>query len=385
MPHLDEGTLTALLDHELEPAARQAAEDHLTGCRECRALYQEIQGLAVEADQLIATVELPANPSPSTPTVPAPSGYRWSRWRPVAWAASVVLALGLGWSSSKLTARRGDAVASVPTAEVAAGGTDAPAAADDALGKTSAPPPAAAPSPAPKAQLDRDVTVGRTERERFAQTEQTDRRERDAKAAVTLPAEKQDAAEVVTDGVPVQVSAGPVNVPAPAAAPAAPAVTAQIRGRRVAGVEAKDEAPIRLTESSLEETPGILTEITLEDAVGRLGGSIRLLGGLVPVRVLCGSAPGFDSGRTGGIIRLVYVDPPGRELWLDQAVAAPADEARQGFGQRSMNPLLPGDTLALSSGDAARSIRWIDDTGRSLRLTGFLATDSLRTLMTRVR
>ena len=66
MSHLDEGQLTALLDHELTAAERSVAEAHLMTCEECRRLLDEVKALATEADGLVTAIELP----PSRPLAP---------------------------------------------------------------------------------------------------------------------------------------------------------------------------------------------------------------------------------------------------------------------------------------------------------------------------
>jgi anti-sigma factor RsiW len=60
MSHLDEGQLTALLDHELTAAERSAVEAHLMACEECRRLFEEVKAFATEADGLVTAIELPA-------------------------------------------------------------------------------------------------------------------------------------------------------------------------------------------------------------------------------------------------------------------------------------------------------------------------------------
>jgi hypothetical protein len=389
MPHLDEGTLTALLDHELEPMARQAAQDHLTSCRECRALYQEIQGLATEADRLIGTIDLPAD---GAAPVPARGIYRWSRWRPLAWAASVLLALGLGWTSSNFRSR--PSAADRPTAAGESEGRRAESTAVANGAVVIAPMPAQTPAPtvasrtAPATEPDRTAAADKLAREAPGQAGGANQpvdgqpmvtaksalneraRSTSEKQEVTRP-EAAVSQQPAAQGIITALDAAAPAAAAPAAA-ATPS-TFQIRGARAPADQRKDE----ISEG--------LREVSLEEAVRQLGGSVRLLGGLVPVRVLSGSASGLEDDDTAGVVRVVYMDPPGRELWLDQAVAAPIEGKALAARRQFMNQLLPGDTLAQADTGNARSIRWIDDTGRPLRLTGFLSADSLRALMTRVR
>jgi hypothetical protein len=120
----------------------------------------------------------------------------------------------------------------------------------------------------------------------------------------------------------------------------------------------------------------------MEEAVKTLAGSIRLVDGLEPVRVL--AVPGGiipSAVPSQEIIRVVYEDPPGRELWLDQQ--RPAAEMESG-GARSAESLLPGDTLLAPAEGGSRSLQWIDQHGFLLRLTGYLPGDSLRALIPKV-
>jgi len=103
---------------------------------------------------------------------------------------------------------------------------------------------------------------------------------------------------------------------------------------------------------------------------------------LQPVKVLAapgGLVPSADPGQE--FIRVVYQDPPGRELWLDQQRPAPASEFAR---SRSAESVLPGDTLPVPAEAGSRSVQWIDQHGFLLRLTGFLPGDSLRAMIPRV-
>ncbi|HSE53216.1 MAG TPA: zf-HC2 domain-containing protein, partial [Gemmatimonadales bacterium] len=96
MPHLDEGTLHALLDGEIPSAELPPIQAHLRGCAECRARLAEEQDLLAESDRLIEVLELPeAAPA----AVPLRNATRRVWPTRLAWAATVVLAAGLGYSA----------------------------------------------------------------------------------------------------------------------------------------------------------------------------------------------------------------------------------------------------------------------------------------------
>jgi hypothetical protein len=121
----------------------------------------------------------------------------------------------------------------------------------------------------------------------------------------------------------------------------------------------------------------------MEAAVKTLAGSIRLVDGLEPVRMLAG--PGrllADGDPTLDAVRVVYLDPPGRELWLDQQRMRPESESPRA---RRTQGLLPGDTVLAPVTGGAQSVSWMDQHGFRLVLTGFLPGDSLRALISRVR
>jgi hypothetical protein len=124
--------------------------------------------------------------------------------------------------------------------------------------------------------------------------------------------------------------------------------------------------------------PTTFRVIGMEEAVRMLGGSIRLIDGLTPTRVLAGRAAG---GKDAATVRVVYEDPPGRELWLDQRRGAIAEVGRAD----AATALLPGDTLMVVREQGARSLDWVDQTGFLLRLTGYVPTDSLQRLQARIR
>jgi len=127
MSHVDEGRLHALLDgalHAHDPADAQAVELHLAACADCRARLEAAAALREEAGELLAVlprVDVPpfqeierraagsagAARSGAPATVGAAGGAGAGRSRfarlvaspfgGMAWAATVVLAIGLGW------------------------------------------------------------------------------------------------------------------------------------------------------------------------------------------------------------------------------------------------------------------------------------------------
>jgi hypothetical protein len=126
---------------------------------------------------------------------------------------------------------------------------------------------------------------------------------------------------------------------------------------------------------------------SLEEAVRVLEGSVLLIDGMTPQMVLVGPGSAFAGGNPDQeLVRIVYDDPPGRQLWLDQQRIEQAREgAAQALGAASKLNLLPGDTLVTPGADGASSLNWTSQSMFRLGLRGFLPTDSLRALARRVR
>ena len=79
MSHLDEGTLHALLDGELDLAEVSEIQKHLGSCVACGSRLQEVKQVLAEADRLVGAVEVPAGASAARhqpPRNPAPPPFR---------------------------------------------------------------------------------------------------------------------------------------------------------------------------------------------------------------------------------------------------------------------------------------------------------------------
>jgi len=100
MPHVDEGTLHAYLDGELPSAEGKTLEAHLAECASCRATLEEERALLERASALLGAARPTERPAPPFEQLSVPRAPRRSPWRvrtPVAWAASIALALGIGY------------------------------------------------------------------------------------------------------------------------------------------------------------------------------------------------------------------------------------------------------------------------------------------------
>src|SRR4051812_29678008 len=98
MSHVDEGTLHAYLDGALPPAERAALEAHIAQCETCRAQLVEERALLERSNALLGTARPVERPLPPFEQLRRePKRSPWRVRTSVAWAASLALALGLGY------------------------------------------------------------------------------------------------------------------------------------------------------------------------------------------------------------------------------------------------------------------------------------------------
>jgi hypothetical protein len=96
MSHADDGTLHAYLDGQLSPVELAQLEAHLASCPACRGRLDEERGLIERADALLAAALPPERALPPFQGLRPASPLR--RYRlPLAWAATILLAVGGGW------------------------------------------------------------------------------------------------------------------------------------------------------------------------------------------------------------------------------------------------------------------------------------------------
>lgn len=272
MPHLDEGTLHALLDGEIPSAELPPIQAHLGGCAECRARLAEEQDLLAESDRLIEVLELPEAAPAVVPVRKAPRRVWPTR---LAWAATVVLAAGLGYSA------RGGPLEPAPTPSRDSGvefRADEPA--------TSPTPPA----PEPVSQ-SRDQALA--PKLGSAPPPPADARRGKAAAANVAPAEEKAEQRVAT----VDTAAAP---PASAGVQPPPRPSAPASGLgRVGALRQED---LRLREvapaGALADRAAfaVAQPATLPEAIRVLGGSLRLIDGMIPERLEI----------LGNMVRVVY-------------------------------------------------------------------------------
>lgn len=332
MRHTDEATLHELIDRSLAPVQARRVEAHLAACEACRSRLAEARALVHETAVLIATLDAPA--ADATPVAAAP--HRRRGLALLGWAASIAAAVGLGFAWHAPAGQTGTAAA--------AGRNDASA------GITVAEAPAkAVPSPTSRPPAENPI------RRRTAAT---------ANGSVASLADRREH--------------GLAPVPArPRATPTPPEVLRQHQP----GAVALDAAPAAPPGHSDAHT------ITLDEAVQRLGGSIRLIDGLDPVsvaRVPGTMVDGADPRREAVLVR--YLDPTLGAIQLAQQRILTADslDASAPPAPTATAPRTMQSTRG-PAGDALATVSWKDGHGFQMTLTAAVPAGSLAALRARVR
>jgi hypothetical protein len=106
MRHIPEAELHAYLDQGLSRSQCVEIESHLAGCSSCRATRDGIAALRDRTTALLAKLAPPRRFPPTFETLRGLAAQRLTsrrrRLRAAAWAASLVAALGLGWTASTM-------------------------------------------------------------------------------------------------------------------------------------------------------------------------------------------------------------------------------------------------------------------------------------------
>ena len=97
MSHVDEGLVHAYLDGELTPVERARVDEHLAGCAACRTRRDEERQLIERASKLLGLATPADRPGPPL-TALARRRPWWHISMPLAWAATIVLAVGVTWT-----------------------------------------------------------------------------------------------------------------------------------------------------------------------------------------------------------------------------------------------------------------------------------------------
>lgn len=165
--HPDDGVLHALLDGEIRAAELPAIEAHLRSCATCVARLEDARSFRDEAERLVGEIDLPAQELPIQATAVAvtPRPPRRLHLRPLAYAATLLTALGLGYGARGWLGSSGGAATTTATDLTAAPAAPSESSLADMVSRTAtASPPAEDDAPvvprAPGLRATADTTAG---------------------------------------------------------------------------------------------------------------------------------------------------------------------------------------------------------------------------------
>ncbi|HEY8468024.1 MAG TPA: zf-HC2 domain-containing protein [Longimicrobiales bacterium] len=378
MSHVDEGTLHAYLDGELErvqPGATATLEGHVAGCEECRARLEEARRLRERASRILEQagsppVDVPpfdvvlrrARGARSAPGAAGPGHRR--PFLPLAWAASIALALLGGWWAHDM-ARRTPPATVLFEAAVEAAGDVAPqpgAAAPPATAGQDAP--ASAPPAAPS------LPAQRRPAQRATGSDEVAVQDRLAEPAARSVAASRTAAPAVgaVQGERVEAFIAPQTAAAPDAR----------RGeapRIAGGVDVA--APLVAADVSVAGADA-WTPVDRAEAERRLGGKLILVEGL--------DVASIEAADSAGAPRVRVRQPLGAGVFLELVQQRAVAEKTAAAAGRAAAPSAPRqDTLAGRPPEAVPESLVVERDGFTVTLRAIVSTDSLRALAGRLR
>jgi len=305
MQHLEDGTLHALVDGEIPSAELGAIQNHLEACVECRDRLEQARLMAGESDTLIGFIDVPA-----AGRTGGRAGGQWMK--PMALAASLIVAVGLGYVGGSARLPAGHLTVPAETVFVAPdlSAPPGPAAPEQEAARTQSDerrntaPPAAPSTTQPPPDEEPRLGQFRSDRGKDAPAP------RDSLAGAS-PGRRELAVRSALD----EGAVAPSNVARKTGAAERDRSSLDTLEKKQSLNEAAGKAlartPPRFALEELVVTSSAASirfaSISFFDAVARLGGQIRLMEGMVPVRL----------EARGTAVRVVYPLEQG-ELVLDQ-------------------------------------------------------------------
>jgi hypothetical protein len=330
MRHIPEDELHAYLDQGLSRSQCVEIESHLAGCSSCRATRDGIAALRDRTTALLATLAPPRRFPPVFDSLRELADRRLNtrrrRLRAAAWAASLVAALGLGWTASTVVGP--GRATSVATRELPAVEQPASPVPSDPVAPTPEPAPERASTPAP---------------------------------AVSRP------------------------VPAEAASARADARQAREDSIRAAKLAVLDLAPaLELEPLEKDEPPageqfaGIWRTMSWDGAQSEAGQSLPHIDGLPVLRV---QVQANEQGKRP----LMVVAQQLASGQVIQTIEGPASDVSQLLSRRSATAAGNGLSVTISdAGPAADQAMAMQRGDRMIAITGALPSDSLRAMIRRI-
>jgi hypothetical protein len=334
MRHIPEAELHAYLDQGLSRSQCVEIESHLAGCSSCRATRDGIAALRDRTTALLATLAPPRRFPPVFDSLRELAEQRVHtrrrRLRAGAWAASLVAALGLGWTASTLVGP--GRATSVATGE--------------------SPPPVQTVSPAPSRSV----------------------------ASEASPAPR--AAPETLAAVPVDSRRARGEAEGPARGAARRAREDSIRAAKLAVLDlapALELEPLDKGEPAAgEQFAGIWRTMSWDGAQSEAGESLPHIDGLPVLRV---QVQANDQGKRP----LMVVAQQLSSGQVIQTIEGPASDVSQLLSRRSTAATGNGLSVTISdappAGDHAMAMQRGD---RMIAITGALPSDSLRAMIRRM-
>ena len=360
MSHVDDGTLHAYLDGELTPVERARLEAHVAECAPCRTRLDEERALVERASGLLGLAQPPERAAPPPLHQLRRPSVVWRLRVPVAWAATILLALGIGYYAGDQAPRF-----SAETQTIALDSSRAAEAtrADDRAGLVATPPPR------------RFYTTPRAQSP--AQTQPV--------AVAERKEGEREPAALVVDGAPVRA---PLDSLRPVAGAASGVVT--IRSRDTGAANAAPAPAAAPTARAA--VPQALEEVRVSSAVVQRDDARRALVATQwpiirrgPARQILGAEP---MGVPGLAVRNIRRSPTGEVVLVEQAIDSVT--VIQLFQQR-----VEADQLSTGQAtDAARLYRSATPAterlarfigGVRVEIAGPLSADSLNKLLEQVK
>jgi hypothetical protein len=335
MRHIPEEELHAYLDQGLSRSQCVEIESHLAGCSSCRATRDGIAALRDRTTALLSRLAPPRRFPPAFETLRGLAAQRAHtrrrRLRAAAWAASLVAALGLGWSASTVVgpARTGIATRTLPPI------AEAPSLPSRAESVETRPPAAATPTPV-RSEARREPARPRT----VALVAREDSIRKDSIRKDSIRAAKL----AVLDAAP-----------APELAP--------LDDRRPAAGEQLD---------------GLWRTMSWDTAQSEAGQSLPHIDGLPVLRV---QVQANDHGKRP----LMVVAQQLASGQVIQTIEGPASDVSQLLSRRTTTSPDGGLSVTISDAEPAADQAMAMQMGdRMLAITGALPSDSLRAMIRRI-
>lgn len=361
----------ALLDGELSAVEEQEIKDHLVSCTECSSRMAETRRIMAEADGLVEELVVP-NP---TVRVPAKKRFRRINGRNLAWAASVVAALGLGIAGGVVFLdhpAKGPEVAISPRpSDASKDQATTPPAPEPSESEPVVESPGQIASRRPAAAVGLAASEAGPSRETAAVEQDRDPEERAAAAAslTTNAFAESSSSKLSVQGERLDSAPALARSLADAAGRAAPAEGVRAQGlpqpqAAVSPLVPRDEVTTRQRlDGDLPAKAPEFRQISMEQAVHHLGGVIRLVDGLTPEEFEVAAS---DSAQS--LVRVIYrVGAAETKLVLEQG------RLDNGFVASDLQRFNSTVGQALSG----NQLSWHDLAGFYLRLYGRISPDSL--------